>query len=363
MTFEEILEIPPYSMSEDKKEGLLTKRLISLTKRHRESCPEYRRMLNAVGFDIEKVQTYEDTPFLPVRLFKELDLKSVPDGEVVKTMTSSGTTGQVVSKIYLDRTTSFNQQKALVKIVSDFTGSERMPMIMIDCPGVIRNREMFSARGAGILGFSIFGSKKIYALDDDMKLDVEGVKSFLYQHKGERILLFGFTFMVWQHFYKELVRLKDEGVTVDLSDGILIHGGGWKKLISEAVSRDEFHKRLKDVCGLKDIHDYYGMVEQTGCIYMECEYGHLHASTFSDVVIRRAADFKPANIGEKGIIQVVSVIPESYPGHSLLTEDEGVLEGIDDCPCGRKGKYFKIIGRLKNAEIRGCSDTYAEKFR
>ena len=226
MTFEEILEIPPYSMSEDKKEGLLTKRLISLTKRHRESCPEYKRMLNAVGFDIEKVQTYEDTPFLPVRLFKELDLKSVPDGEVVKTMTSSGTTGQVVSKIYLDRTTSFNQQKALVKIVSDFTGSERMPMIMIDCPGVIRNREMFSARGAGILGFSIFGSKKIYALDDDMKLDVEGVKSFLYQHKGERILLFGFTFMVWQHFYKELVRLKDGGVTVDLSDGILIHGGG-----------------------------------------------------------------------------------------------------------------------------------------
>jgi len=22
------------------------------------------------------------------------------------------------------------------------------------------------------------------------------------------------------------------------------------------------------------------------------------------------------------------------------------------------GKYFKVIGRIKNAEIRGCSDTY-----
>ena len=31
-------------------------------------------------------------------------------------------------------------------------------------------------------------------------------------------------------------------------------------------------------------------------------------------------------------------------------EDEGVIEGIDDCPCGRKGKYFRIIGRLKSAE-------------
>ena len=104
------------------------------------------------------------------------------------------------------------------------------------------------------------------------------------------------------------------------------------------------------------------MVEQTGCIYMECECGHLHASIFSDLIIRRPLDFSEADIGENGIIQVVSTIPESYPGHSLLTEDEGVLLGIDDCPCGRKGKYFKIIGRLKNAEIRGCSDTYAVKF-
>jgi phenylacetate-coenzyme A ligase PaaK-like adenylate-forming protein len=302
-------------------------------------------------------------PFLPVRLFKELSLKSIPDEEVVKTMTSSGTTGQAVSKIYLDRATSANQQKTMVKIVSEFTGSSRMPMIIIDCPGVIKNRAMFSARGAGILGFSIFGSKKIYALNDDMKLDVEGLKVFLDTYKGQKILLFGFTFMIWQHFYKELLRLKEEGISFDLSNGILIHGGGWKKLVSEAVSHDEFHKRLKDVCGLGHIHDYYGMVEQTGCIYMECESGHLHASIFSDVITRRHIDFSECEIGEEGIIQVVSTIPESYPGHSLLTEDEGVILGEDDCPCGRKGKYFRIDGRLKNAEIRGCSDTYADRFK
>ena len=179
---------------------------------------------------------------------------------------------------------------------------------------------------------------------------------------GGKILLFGFTFMVWQHFYKELIRLKEEGITFDISGGILIHGGGWKKLISEAVSQQEFHDRLRDVCGLDSIHDYYGMVEQTGCIYMQCECGFLHASIFSDVITRRSEDFKPCRIGEKGIIQVVSTIPESYPGHSLLTEDEGVIEGIDDCPCGRKGKYFRIAGRIKDAEIRGCSDTYAAKY-
>ena len=95
---------------------------------------------------------------------------------------------------------------------------------------------------------------------------------------------------------------------------------------------------------------------------MQCEYGHLHASIFSDVIMRRAKDFSVCEKGEKGIIQVISMIPESYPGHSLLTEDEGILLGEDNCPCGRKGKYFHVLGRLKNAEIRGCSDTYAEKF-
>ena len=84
------------------------------------------------------------------------------------------------------------------------------------------------------------------------------------------------------------------------------------------------------------------------------------SSVFSDVIIRRPIDFTEADIGEKGIVQVVSTIPESYPGHSILTEDEGMILGIDDCDCGRKGKYFKINGRIKNAEIRGCSDTYEQ---
>lgn len=362
MTFEELLELSPYSLDKDQKNKILTERLKELTAHHIKKCHMYNSMLESMNYEEGKAGCYIDLPFLPVRLFKELDLKSIADEEVVKTMTSSGTSGQRGSKIYLDKVTSTNQQKAMVKIVNDFTGNSRMPMIIIDCPSVIKNREMFSARGAGILGFSIFGAKKIYALDDEMKLDVEQLREFLDKYKDQKILLFGFTFMVWQHFYKELERLKGEGITFDLSNAVLIHGGGWKKLINEAVSPEEFHSRLKNVCGLDRIHDYYGMVEQTGCIYMQCECGHLHASNFSDVIIRNPIDFSECKIGERGIIQVVSTIPESYPGHSLLTEDEGAILGEDDCPCGRKGKYFEIYGRLKNAEIRGCSDTYASDF-
>lgn len=346
----------PYEYSVDEKTELLDHRLAELTAKHYNNCEAYRNIMNMFGYDINGSDSYYDIPFIPVRLFKELELKSVPSENVLKTLTSSGTTGQSVSKIFLDRETASNQQKVLVKIVSDFTGATRMPMIIIDCPSVIKDRRLFSARGAGILGFSIFGKDKIFALDDDMNLNTSAIREFIDAHPGKKILLFGFTFMIWQHFLKAL---KNEGLHLDLSDSILIHGGGWKKLASEMITREQFHQALFDACSISDIHDYYGMVEQTGCIYMECEYGYLHTSVFSDVIVRRPSDFSIAEEGETGIIEVVSSIPESYPGHVLLTEDIGSIVHKDGCKCGRKGKCFVINGRIRHAELRGCSDTYA----
>ena len=351
----------PYSWDKAKKSARLTAKLKELTGWHRTQCAPYRRILDCLGVDIESVGRYEDLPFLPVPLFKSLELRSVAEESVFKTLTSSGTSGQVVSRIYLDRETAALQQKTLVKIVSSFTGAARLPMLIIDSPSVIKDRKMFSARGAGILGFSMFGVDRTYALDDEMRIDLNGIEKFLERHVGERILLFGFTFMIWQFFYKELLKIPGSRARIDLSKGVLIHGGGWKKLANEAVSPMEFKDRLESVCGLADIHDYYGMVEQTGAIYMQCECGHLHASNFSDVLMRRGRDFSLCEHGERGIVQVVSVLPYSYPGHSILTQDEGTVLGEDDCPCGRKGKYFVIYGRLKNAEVRGCSDTFERK--
>ena len=356
MTYEDILAQEPFGLPRREKEEILGRRLFELTRYHQEHCEGYRRILAGLGWQQEDEGGMESLPFLPVRLFKELELASVPRENVFKVVTSSGTSGQAVSRIFLDKRTVANQQKTLIRIVTSFTGESRMPMLILDSPGVLKNRAMFSARGAGILGFSMFGKKRLYALDEEMNLQVEEIRAFLQEHEGERLLIFGFTFMVWQYLCQAL---KKRGERLDLSRGILIHGGGWKKLAQEAVSPGVFKETLREVCGLKEVHDYYGMAEQTGCIYMECEAGHLHASSYSDIIIRRGEDFSPCEVGERGIIQVLSPLPESYPGHSLLTEDEGTLLGVDDCPCGRKGKYFTVHGRLKQAEIRGCSDTYA----
>ena len=351
-------DVNPFSMDKEEKAKFYEEKLKELTIMHSEKCEYYGRMLDNFGFLPEDNHKVCEYPFLPVRLFKEFELKSVADDEVVKTMTSSGTTGQAVSKIFLDKETSANQTKTLVKITSEFLGKKRLPMLIIDSKKVVKDRRLFSARGAGILGFSILGSHPTYALNDDMELDYEAVEAFLEKYKGQDIFLFGFTYMIWQHFYKELAK---SGKKFDLSKGILLHGGGFKKLQAEAVDNETYKSELKRVCGIEKVYNYYGMVEQTGSIFMECDCGRLHASNFSDIMIRNPKDFSLCGIGEKGLIQLVSVLPESYPGHSIITEDVGELTGEDDCPCGRYGKTFIIHGRIKSAEVRGCSDTYERK--
>lgn len=356
---EDFYQYTPYELGKDDKEKLLKKELIELTAKHMELCEPYRNIVSAMNRKPENIKTIEDIPFIPVRLFKEMDLLSVPREDVFKIMTSSGTTGQAVSKIFVDKETAMIQQKVMIRILSDYLGRKRLPILVVDTPSVVKNRSMFSARGAAILGLNVMASKMTYVLNDDMSLNYSVLDEFMQENSGKKFLIFGFTFIVWQHFYKQLCNSEKR---YNMSEAWLMTGGGWKKLDSEKISRNEFKQRFKEVCGIKHFLDHYGMVEQTGCIYAECECGHLHASIYSDVIPRRYSDFSPCKIAEKGILQVVSVLPHSYPGHSLLTEDEGMILGEDDCPCGRKGKYIKILGRIKNAELRGCSDTYAAKY-
>lgn len=345
----------PYAPERAEKRAAFSAALTELTQFHRERCPEYRRYLAALGCPERMACTPETVPMLPVSVFKSVELRSVAKEDVFKTLTSSGTTGQKPSRIFLDAETARNQQLALSRIMSDFLGEQRLPYLVLDSKQTLKDRRMFSARGAGILGFSIFGSRTCYALDENMELDLAGVRQFLEENQGRPVFLFGFTYMIWQYVVRAL---EDRGERLRIPQGILVHGGGWKKLLDQAVSPEEFKARVTAVTGIQRISSYYGMAEQTGCICMECEYGHLHASAWSDVIVRRWTDDSPCDRGETGVIEVISLLPRSYPGHALLTEDMGVLLGEDDCPCGRKGKYFRVVGRVPKAEIRGCSDTY-----
>ena len=339
-----------FGISQAEKEPALLRDLLNLTEHHSRSCHKYERLLRSIGWTGDAALTSQ-LPWLPVRLFKDHELRSIPSDDVFRRLTSSGTTGANVSKIDLDADSAQLQAKALTRTLQVVLGPQRLPMLILDSKKVTRGAS-FSARGAGVLGMMNFGRKHVFALDDEMQLDRRAVQDFLEKHAGEPFLIFGFTFLVWHHL-SEIERSD----SLDLSNGILVHSGGWKKLINLAVPPEEFRQRLQASTGLKRIHNYYGMVEQIGTLFLESPEGDgsLVCPSFADVVIRDPLTFDPVPDGEPGLIQTLSLLPRSYPGHSVLTEDLGTIVGVNDTEW--KGRRFVVHGRLPRAEARGCSDT------
>lgn len=346
LDYDQLLSDDLFGHDVAQKDAIQRQWLEELNEHHEANCPPYAKLANHLGHGFP----------LPVRLFKEFDLRSIGSDEVAKTMTSSGTTGQSVSRIYLDKSTSARQTKALANTVAAYIGRKRLPLLVIDSKAVLKNRNMFSARGAGILGFSMLGRDVTYALDENMELDLDALEVFEQKYAGQQVLVFGFTYIIFSHFCLQLKKLKRHMAL----DGYMIHGGGWKKLAEIAVDSNQFKAEVTDACGITHIHDYYGMVEQAGSIYMECECGNLHTSHYNNVRIVDPSTFVEVT-GKPGLIVSISLLPTSYPGHILLTEDMGLLLGEDDCPCGRMGRYFSVLGRIPGAELRGCSDTYERK--
>ena len=125
MTYEDLLEQEPYGVLSDEKERMLGELLNRLTERHRDCCPAYDAACGLLGD--RKGSRLCEIPLLPVSLFKKTELCSIPEDEIFKRLTSSGTTGQQTSRIVLDRRTAEWQQRTLERIVGSFIGGKRLP--------------------------------------------------------------------------------------------------------------------------------------------------------------------------------------------------------------------------------------------
>jgi Acyl-protein synthetase, LuxE len=336
------------------RERALLPRLIELIEHHRRACPPYSRVLDAIGHvPGREYAQLRELPWLPVRLFKEHPLISTA-GEPVAVLTSSGTTGAGVSRIALDREAAEDQRRMLTATLASVIGPRRLPLLIVDSLSAV-GEERSSIRGATVLGVMNVGREHVFALDDGHRINAPALEGFLQRHGAERFLIFGFTSLVWTQLY-EFARSQG----LDLSNAVLLHTGGWKKLADQAVSAQEFRARFRDSTGLHRCHNFYGMVEQGGTIHVESASGDgLYCPEFADVIIRDPHTWEEAAIGTPGVIEVLSAARRAHPGHVLLTEDMGVVHGIDDGEW--PGKRFSVLGRLARAEPRGCADTLPER--
>ncbi len=357
---ESLLTEPPYASDPQQRRCVL---LELLKKELGYACEQNSRFRNYVEHwptDFRNAKEISDLPFLPVGVFKsDPPLALVEATEVKRTLTSSATTGQVPSRIVLDAATARRMSKGVITIARDFIGSSRRPYLVIDTPENLAVQTQLGARGAAIQALRSFATEIICGLQrgeqGDSTLDLNKLLAFAAKWKDSEILVYGFTYVIWTELVQPLQR---QGIMLDLPNVRVLHSGGWKRLERQAVTRDVFIDGVSALfgCSTERIVDYYGMVENVGVIYPDCAQGNKHVPNFAEVIVRDPLTLAPVKAGERGLIQVCSVLPTSFPGFLLLTEDMAEVIGYDDCPCGRKGTSFRFAGRAPKAEVRGCGN-------
>jgi hypothetical protein len=354
-----LLSMPPYGLPPEERQtgllDLLKDELDYASRRH----AGYKNFIQHWPTDFRAATRVADLPFLPVGVLKaNPPLSFVNPEEIKRTLTSSSTTSQVPSRVVLDSPTARRMTKGTVSIVRDFIGPDRRPYLVVDTPGYMGTGEL-GARGAAIQGLQPFASEVTYCLSSggqgDLQLDLERLKKFSQDHQNAEVLVYGFTFILWNHLVKPLLA---EGISLNLPKARILHSGGWKRLQDQAVEKNVFDEKLAGVfgCSADRVVDFYGMVETVGVIYPDCSAGNKHGPVFGDVIVRDPLTLEPVAAGEHGIVQVCSILPTSFPGHLLLTEDLAQVIAYDGCLCGRRGVSFRFAGRVPKAELRGCGN-------
>ncbi len=366
---DKLLKLKPFEYSRSERDSIFMNSLNEMSIHHYENCQKYRNLCVNQSFNPYEVENnLFDYPYIPVNIFKSTKLISIPEDMLVKSIQSSATTTGIPSKVQIDALTSRRQIQASSSVMRNFLHPDRHTFLVLDSNPSTINPEM-NARVAATRGFLVLAKDYEYFLqiEENGKLSLQ-VDKFIgacnkhsVSSSKSKLTIFGFTFIVYEYVVKELL---SRNITIDLSGSKLAHIGGWKKLIDKKVSPDKFKSDVQKTLGIlpEDIVDFYGFTEQMGIIYGENQYGDKITPAYSEVLIRDTTSLELVPDGEEGFIQTLSPIFSSYPGISVLTEDIGKITGRNSSKCGRLGTSFKILGRAKEAEIRGCGDLMEEKM-
>jgi hypothetical protein len=329
--------------------------------------PRFRNYVEHWPVHFHAAERLADLPYLPVGAFKaNPPLALVEPKEIKRTLTSSATTGQVPSRVVLDTETAKRMTKGVTTIIRDYIGPARRPYLVIDTPENLNTQGELGARGAAIQGLGSFATEVICCLRLDQKgntsLDLEKIFDCAAKWREAEVLAYGFTYVIWTQLVQPLQR---QGITLDIPNVRVLHSGGWKRLEREAVTKDVFIEGIASVfgCSPDRVIDFYGMVENVGVVYPDCERGNKHVPAFAEVVVRNPLTLEPVAVGQQGLVQVCSVLPTSFPGFLVLTDDMAEIIDYNECPCGRRGTSFRFAGRVPKVEVRGCGNLETTRYK
>lgn len=289
----------------------------------------YKQFVDYLKVDVNKVQNIQQIPFLPIAFFKTHQV--ILDNATTKIMfESSGTTGQITSKhlvadieLYIQ---SFEQCfKAFYGNIKDYTVLALLPSYL--------------ERNNSSLVFMVDDLIKKSANKDSgfylNNLSALAEKILELKSTNKKILLIGVTFALLDFA---------EQFPMDLSNVIIMETGGMKGKRAE-ITREEVHDILTTAFNVSNIHSEYGMTELLSQGYSKGN-GIFEVPYWMKILKRDMYD--PFNISTntgRGGLNVID-LANIYSCAFIATQDVVNI---------KTENTFEVLGRIDNADIRGCN--------
>jgi len=288
----------------------------------------YSSYVNALGISPGAVTRLSQIPFLPIRFFKEQQVKTTEFNPELH-FESSGTTSSQVSRHLLKKKSvyceSFTRgfehfysnpsEWCIVGLLPSYLERKHSSLVMMVDALIKQSHHPLS-------GFYLYDHEQLHQVLQNL------------EKAGRPALLIGVTFALIDFAEKHPFQMRST---------IVMETGGMKGR-KEELTREEVHAVLQSAWGLKEVHSEYGMTELLSQAYSKGK-GIFNCPPWMNILIRQEDDpFKMEKNG-RGVISVID-LANLYSCSFIETEDLGYLH-----PDGS----FEVLGRVDASEARGCS--------
>lgn len=276
--------------------------------------------------------TKNAVPFLPVEAFKYVPVTTFPPEEAEHVFESSGTGSGRTSKHYV-KSLALYEHVATAHFEAVF-GSGPFTLVA-HLPAYAAQGERSSLLYMVDAFIRRYGDEKSgFFLDDRTPLDEAMAYS---RREGTPFILFGAAFGLLDLIEEAPVRLP-EGARV-------IETGGMKTHRRE-IGRGELHARLSEGLGVREeqVYSEYGMCELMSQCYTRGGRRFYPPPWVRFQVVDPEDPTREVPEGEPGALALFD-LANLYTVSALLTKDRAL----------RRGAGFEVLGRLSQAELRGCN--------
>ncbi len=288
----------------------------------------YGAFVKALGTDTSRVTALAQIPFLPVRFFKSMEVKT-GEFEPEAVFESSGTTGMISSRHLVKYLSLYREsftrgfelfygpasEYCIIGLLPSYLERENSSLVlMVD--------DLIRQSGHPQSWFYLNEFDKLAAVLREL------------ESREQKTLLIGVSFALLDFA---------EQYPIPLKHTIIMETGGMKGRRKELI-RPELHAVLKAAFSVPVIHSEYGMTELLSQAYSKGD-GIYHCPPWMKILLRDDEDPLRVITSGSGVVNVID-LANIHSCSFIATDDAGKVY-----PDGS----FEILGRVDGSDMRGCS--------